>query len=61
MHPRDVTRHLVNGKMHLAIYVKPSLIRFSSSAITEQEVKASEIEPLLVRDITIRAKKKLDY
>jgi hypothetical protein len=57
-----VSRQFENGKIDVVIYPKPSLIQFSTSASTvEQVVKADEVEPLLVKDITIRAKKKSHY
>ena len=58
IHPRDVSRNLPNGKINILIYPKPSLIKFTSSAsCLEQWINAEEIEPLLVKDIVIRAKK----
>lgn len=59
IYPRDVSRQFENGKVDIIIYPKPSLIRFSTEAGTvEQRVDADLIEPLLVKDVTIRAKKK---
>jgi hypothetical protein len=54
-----VSRQFENGKVDIIIYPKPSLIQFSTSAdMLEQRVNADEIEPLLIKDVTIRAKKK---
>ena len=59
IYPRDVSRQFENGKVDIIIYPKPSLIQFSTSAdMLEQRVNADEIEPLLIKDVTIRAKKK---
>jgi hypothetical protein len=49
------------GKISIVVYPKPSLVRFSnSSSSLEEIVKAEEIEPVVIRDITIRAKKKIN-
>lgn len=62
LYPRDVSRQFQNGKIDVVIYPKPSLIKFSTSASNvEQVVRAEDVEPLLVKDITIRAKKKAQY
>ena len=54
-----MTRYLPKGKMHLLIYAKESLIKFSaSSGGYEEPIKSEEIEPLLVKDIVVLAKKK---
>jgi hypothetical protein len=59
VYPRDVSRQYSEGKVNLVIYPKSSLIQFSSSASTlESRVRSEEIEPLMLKDITIRAKKK---
>lgn len=59
VYPRDVSRQYSAGKINLVIYPKPSLIQFSSySSTLESRVRSEEIEPLLLKDITIRAKKK---
>lgn len=59
IYPRDVSRQFENGKIDIIIYPKPSLIKFSTEAgMVEQRVNADEIEPLIIKDVTIRAKKK---
>ncbi len=59
IYPRDVSRMFDGGKINIVVYPKPSLIQFSnSSSSMEERVKAEEIEPLVIRDISIRAKKK---
>jgi hypothetical protein len=58
VYPRDVSRNYPEGKMHFVIYSKPSTIQFSSNSMTvEKIVESSEIEPLILSDIVIRAKK----
>lgn len=59
MAPRDVTRNLPHSKMHLVVYPKPSLLKFATNnSSVEQIVNVDEIEPVIIKDITIRAKKK---
>lgn len=59
IYPRDVSRNFRNGKMSVVVYPKPSLIKFTTSATNMEEIiDANEIEPLIAKDITIRAKKK---
>jgi hypothetical protein len=54
-----VSRQYQNGRIAIVVYPKPSLIQFSTSASQlEERVRAEEIEPLLIRDVLIRAKKK---
>lgn len=58
VYPRDVSRSHPNGKVHFVVYPKPSTLRFSSSSnVVEKVVESNEIEPLLISDVTIKAKK----
>jgi hypothetical protein len=62
IYPRDVSRYLRNGKISIVIYSKTSLVKFSTSSTNMEEViNAEEIEPLIIKDVTIRAKKKVNY
>jgi hypothetical protein len=59
IYPRDVSRAYPEGKVNMVIYPKPSLVQFSSmSSSVEERVNALDIEPLLISDVIIRAKKK---
>ena len=59
IYPREVSRHYIEGKLNFVIYAKPSVLQFSNnSSSLEREVNSSLIEPLLLKDISIRAKKK---
>ena len=59
IYPREVSRGYPNGKLNFVIYAKPSVLQFSSNnSSLEREVDSSLIEPLLIKDISIRAKKK---
>ena len=58
VYPRDVSRHYPEGKVHFVVYSKPSMIKFSSNSTSmERVVNSEEIEPLIISDLTIRAKK----
>lgn len=44
IYPRDVSRSFPNGKIHLIVYPKPSLLKFHSSATNlEQHIEADDI------------------
>ena len=59
IYPREVSRPYPEGKLNFVIYAKPSVLQFTSnSSSLEKEVDSNLIEPLLLKDITIRAKKK---
>lgn len=59
VYPRDVSRYYPHGKINFVVYTKPSMLKFSSNASSlEQLVKSDQIEPLLIKDLAIRAKKK---
>lgn len=59
IYPRDVSRNYADGKLNFVIYSKPSMLKFSSNASSvEKIVESLSIEPLLISDISIKAKKK---
>lgn len=59
VYPREVSRSYPSGKLNFLIYAKPSVLRFSSNnSLLEREVESSLIQPLLLEDISIKAKKK---
>lgn len=59
MYPREVSRSYETGKLNFLIYAKSSVLRFSSNnSLLEREVESSLIQPLLLQDICIKAKKK---
>lgn len=59
VYPRDVSRSYPEGKINFVIYSKASMIKFSSNAsVMEKIVESSLIEPLLISDVSIKAKKK---
>jgi hypothetical protein len=58
VYPRDISRHFPEGKLSFVIYAKPSLLQFSSNVSSvEKIVESSQIEPFLITDVQIKAKK----
>jgi hypothetical protein len=54
-----VSRHYPDSKVNFIVYAKPSVLKFSSNnSLVEKEVDSNLIEPLLLKDIYIKAKKK---
>jgi hypothetical protein len=59
VYPREVSRHYPEGRLNFVVYAKPSVLQFrSNDSSLEQEVDSSLIEPLLLKDICIKAKRK---
>lgn len=59
IYPRDVSRNLPHGKVSFIIYPKPSVLKFSnSSSSLEEHINAEDIEPLIIKGIVIKAKKR---
>jgi hypothetical protein len=58
VYPRDVSRSYLDGKVNFVIYSKPSMLKFSTNASSlESVVNSSLIEPLLIKNVVIKAKK----
>lgn len=59
IYPRDVTRHFKGGRINLVIYAKPSVLTFTGDASGKEEVvQYCEIEPLVLGERVVKAKKK---
>jgi hypothetical protein len=57
--PKDVSRHFNGGVVNIIIYPKKSLVNFTGEATKYEKIIDSDlIEPVLIRDIIIKAKKK---
>lgn len=57
--PKDVSRHFNGGLVTLVIYPKKSLINFTGDVTKYEKVIDSDfIEPLVIKDVVIKAKKK---
>lgn len=48
----------MQGKVNLVVYAKPSTLIYSKSGSYETYVRPEEIKPLIIQDISIKAKKK---
>jgi len=56
-----VSRIYKGGKVNFVIYPGLSLLKYSgNTSILESKVNFDEIEPLIIKDLTIRAKKKAE-
>ena len=58
IYARDVSRSYQDGKVNLVVYPKPSTLVYSNNGSFEVSVDSKEIEPLILEDISIKAKKK---
>lgn len=59
MSPKDVSRHFSGGVVSIIIYPKKSLLNFTGEVAKYEKIIDPElIEPLVIRDVVIKAKKK---
>ncbi len=59
IYSRDVSRFYPNGKLNIVVYPKESALTYcQGSNSLEEVVHFQEIEPLMIKDLTIKAKKK---
>lgn len=58
IYAREVSRVYPEGKINIVIYSKPSTLLYSGSNSFELTVNSEEIKPLIIEDVTIKAKKK---
>jgi hypothetical protein len=56
--PRDVSRGFQDKVVNLVVYCKPSLLKYSGETTLEENINYMRVEPLIVRGITIKAKKR---
>lgn len=57
--PKDVTRHFNGGNFNIVIYAKRSLVNFTGEVAKYQKVIQTDlIEPLVIKDVVVKAKKK---
>lgn len=57
--PKDVSRHFGGGVVNIVIYPKKSLVNFTGEVTKYEKLIDSDlIEPLIIRDVLIKAKKK---
>ena len=58
MAARDVTRNFANKTMNIVIYPKPTVLRYSGESSIEEYIDHSLIEPLVIHDVSVKAKKR---
>lgn len=59
MSPKDVSRRFSAGVVNIIIYPKKSLVNFTGEVAKYEKIIDPElIEPLIIRDVVIKAKKK---
>ena len=58
IYARDVSRSYQDGKVNLVVYPKPSTLVYSNLGSFEISIDSKDIEPLILEDISIKAKKK---
>ena len=59
IYTKDISRTYSNGKLSIVVYARPSSLVYDGRKSDFQEfVDANSIEPLMINDITIKAKKK---
>ena len=59
IYPREVSRTYAGGKLNFVVYAKPSMLKFTSnSSGLEKIIDSGLIEPLVIKDISVKAKKK---
>lgn len=56
--PRDVSRSFTDKKVNIVVYAKPSILKYSGESSIERIVDFKLIEPLVVKDVCIKAKKR---
>ncbi len=59
VYPGDVSRNYPDGLINIVIYPKPSLLKLAARVeVDEAVIDMTEVEPLVIRDVIVRAKKK---
>lgn len=56
--PRDVSRGYCSKTVSLVVYSQPSMLRYSGESSIEEHIDYKLIEPLIIKDVTIKAKKR---
>lgn len=59
IYTKDISRTFSNGKINFVIYPKPNMLIYNGlTSEYEENINYELIEPLIINDITIKAKKK---
>lgn len=56
--PKDVSRSFPGKTINLVVYPKPTLLKYSGESSLEENIDFELIEPLIVRDVSVKAKKR---
>jgi hypothetical protein len=56
--PKDVSRSFPDRMINLVVYCKPSMLKYSGETTIDENIDYISIEPLIIRDITVKAKKR---
>lgn len=58
IYARDISRNFLGKKINLVIYGKPSVLRYSDEGSIQSQIDPDDIEPLLIDNVAIKAKRK---
>ena len=58
MAARDVSRGFINKSVNFVVYPKPTVLKYSGESSIEEQIDFSLIEPLMIRNISIKAKRR---
>ena len=58
MAARDVSRSFEGKCVNVVVYPKPSMLQYSGESSIEEHIDYNLIEPLIVHDVSIKAKKR---
>ena len=59
IYTKDISRTFPNGRVNIVIYAKPSILIYDGlTSDYEEHVHAETIEPLVIQEVIIKAKKK---
>lgn len=58
MAARDVSRGFEGKCVNIVVYPKPSMLQYSGESSIEENIDYNLIEPLIVHDVSIKAKKR---
>ena len=58
MAARDVSRVFPNKTLNLVVYPKPTVLKYCGESSIEEHIDHSLIEPLIVHEVSVKAKKR---
>lgn len=63
IYPQDITRTYLDGKLNIVVYPKPLAVVYShcqSQSVDKCFIDPELIEPLVIENVAIKAKKRVD-